>query len=323
MKTRIFPESNYKSVFHNGKTIRIPIDPKKPITELKWAEFYDVALNDKCRTGQSMITQPDGTKQNCYYCYASASLGGRYFSNVVEKIHWFFGQMTENQRCYQWAIGGSGEPLEHPDFWKVCQAAHELNIVPNYTTNGILVKEDTVEKTKEWCGGCAITFHPHMEQFWRRAVDRFTKSGVRLNAHIIISDTESINTFVKWYDEFKDRIEYFVMLPYMNVGHAAKHPKKIDYILFERVIDKIFTDGKLAFGANWFQWLLKIGNKYNVSMYPPEILSKYLVLDGEYPSVYNNSFEMKPVPFNHKDGCELGHARTDFDIDKLGLELLS
>jgi len=315
IRTRTELQANYKSVFCNGKTIRMPIDNSKPITELKWPEFVDLCLNSRCRTGQTLLKQQDGSKQNCYYCYASASLNGEYFKNVVEKVKWLFEQMTLNQRVLQVAIGGGGEPLEHEDFWKVCETLVDLQIVPNFTTNGMLVTDETVSRTKELGNACAITLHEHMEPFWRRALKKFVKSGAKLNVHNIISDTASILKFEQQYKELKDDVDYFVLLPYMNVGHAAKHPKKIDFETLERVVDKIYLEGKLAFGANFYNWLGKNNHKFNLNLYLPEIFSKYVVLDQDVPQFYNNSFEMKPVPFNHKDGCELGHSRNDFNFD--------
>ena len=52
MRTRKLPDSNYSSIFINGKTLRIPIDTKKPITELAWPEFYDISPGNKCATGK-------------------------------------------------------------------------------------------------------------------------------------------------------------------------------------------------------------------------------------------------------------------------------
>jgi hypothetical protein len=316
IRKRVEESANYSSVFINGKTLRIPLDSKKPITELRFPEFYDVSFANRCRTGQTHLKQPDGTKQNCYYCYASAKLNGEYYTNIVEKIKWFFGNMTENQRPNQNAIGGSSESLEHPDFWKACEAMMELGIIPNYTTNGMLVTDEVAGKTKEIGHLCAITFHDHMEFFWRRAVKLYNKHGVKINAHVIVSDEESILKFEKQYEEFKDNVDYFVILPYMNVGHAAKFPKKINYEVLERVMDKIYDQGKLALGANLFNWLKQdhIKNKYNIQTYQPELFSKYLILDGELPRVTSNSFDETPVPFTHESGCELGHARTNFDI---------
>jgi hypothetical protein len=49
IKTRIFPEANYKAVWFNGKTIRIALNPNKPITDLDYPEFYDVKITGKCK----------------------------------------------------------------------------------------------------------------------------------------------------------------------------------------------------------------------------------------------------------------------------------
>lgn len=312
IKIRSERQANYKAVFVNGKTIRMPIDPTKTITELHYPEFYDVALSNKCKTGQTLIKQPNGSRKNCFYCYASASLHGEYYKDVVKKIHDFFGPMTPNQRPTQWAIGGSGEPLEHPDFWKVCEAGKELGITANYTTNGILVTDTVVDNTIELAGGVAVTCHSHMNSFWRKAVDRFAKKNVRLNLHVILSDRQSIEEFQAIYKEYKSRVEYFVLLPYMNVGLAANHPRVIDFNYLEHAVDEIYTDGQIAFGANFYSFLLGKGKKYDVSLYPPEIMSKYLVLKEDFPKVYNNSFDLTEVPFSHENGCQLGLCRTIF-----------
>src|ERR1035437_1689821 len=97
IKTRREDSANYRSVFFNGKTIRIPIDPTKPITELKFPEFYDVSLGNKCETGK------------CPWCYAKGNPKGIHYKDVAQKIQNFFGPMTENQRPYQVAIGGQQE----------------------------------------------------------------------------------------------------------------------------------------------------------------------------------------------------------------------
>lgn len=69
MKTRTVEESNYKSIWlPSGKTIRIAIDPLKPITELEYPEFLDVSLNGSncfgrcefCLEGSTLITTING-----------------------------------------------------------------------------------------------------------------------------------------------------------------------------------------------------------------------------------------------------------------------
>lgn len=281
VKTRREESANYSSVFFNGKTLRIPIDRKKEITELEYPEFYDIALQTKCATGK------------CSYCYASASSNGVYFKHVVRKIQDYFGTMMENQRPYQVAIGGSGEPLEHPEFENVLKAFSDMEIVPNYTTNGVLFNDNAVALTKKYCGGVAITTHPHLEKHWRQAIERSVANKIRTNIHFIVSNAASVEVLKELYAEYNGKVDYFVLLPHMNVGFAEKNPKTIDYAGLEVWLDQIHSFANIAFGANFYNFLTPL-KKWDVSLYPPELLSKYLVCD-DHMGLYNNSFEMKPV----------------------------
>lgn len=298
IKLRTDPSANYRAVFIDGKTIRTPLDPKRPITELAFPEFWDVSMGTKCSGG-------------CNFCYASALKAGVHYTGLAEKIERFFGPMTENQRPTQIAAGGGADSMENPECWEALQAFNDLGIVPNLTTHGILINKRTMDKIQKHCMGIAVTCHPHLESFWRRALGLLV-GNTRLNLHVIISDAASVETFRRLYDEFAGKIEYFVLLRHMNVGHAAKNPKLIDYEGLERAVDPVYQEGKLAFGANFYSWLLKKRAKYGLSLYSPEIMSKYLLLDDQL-GVYNNSFEMKPVPFVAGRGCELGHARSNFE----------
>lgn len=278
IKTRIEESANYRSVFFNGKTIRIPIDPTKPITELEYPEFYDVSLGNKCETGK------------CPWCYAKGNPKGVHYANAAQKIKTFFGPMTENQRPYQVAIGGQQEPLEYPEFEEVLKTFCELGIVPNYTTNGVLFNAQSVELTKKYCGGIAITCHPHLREHWTKAIELAVANKLRINLHIMLSDAESIEYAKAIYDQYNGKVDYFVLLPHMNVGFAARNPKTLDYELIEQWLDAVHSFGNIAFGANFYQFL-KRKKKWDISLYPPEILSKYLVCNDQMP-VYNNSFDM-------------------------------
>jgi hypothetical protein len=281
VKTRREEPANYSSVFFNGKTLRIPIDRKKEITELEYPEFYDISLGNKCVTGK------------CPWCYASGNPKGVHYKNAEEKIRTYFGRMTENQRPFQVAIGGQQEPLEHPEFEAVLRAFSDLEIVPNYTTNGVLFNDDAVALTKKYCGGVAITMHPHLEKHWRQAIDRSVANKIRTNIHFIVSDAASVEVLKKLYAEYNGKVDYFVLLPHMNVGFAEKNPKTIDYAGLEVWLDQIHSFANIAFGANFYNFLTPL-KKWDVSLYPPEILSKYLVCDDRM-GLYNNSFEMRPV----------------------------
>lgn len=280
MRTRIEEKSNYKAIFSDGMTMRFPIDRDKPITELEYPEFYDIGINTICKAG-------------CPWCYTSAKQNGINFNNVVQKIHRFFGSMDENQKPYQVAIGGSGEPTLHPDFIKVLEAFHLLDIVPNYTTNGMHLTDEIIAATKEYCGGVALSCHPHITKVWKDAANKLIENHIITNFHIIISDKESIDMLDSIYKEYKGGVDYFVLLPYMQVGRGAIEKKEIDHQYLEFWMRMQDDKEDLAFGANFHGWLTGHA-EYGVSLYPPESMSKYLLLDDEL-SIYNNSFEMKKL----------------------------
>jgi sulfatase maturation enzyme AslB (radical SAM superfamily) len=177
IKKRIFPESNYKSVFFDLKTLRFQIDPSEPITELKYPEFYDVKITSKCNS-------------LCPHCYQDSTPDKDNFPNLLDNFVSYFGKMDENQKPYQIAIGG-GEPTLHPDFLHLLETSHKLGIVPNYTTNGMFVDDKLRNHILLWsmvfCGGVAVSAHEHLDSYWREAVDLFTKARVKTNIHVRVS----------------------------------------------------------------------------------------------------------------------------------------
>lgn len=58
------------------------------------------------------------------------------------------------------------------------------------------------------------------------------------------------------------------------------------------LVDQVYQDGKIAFGANFYEWLKD--KPWGTSLYEPEIVSGYLVLDDPI-QFYNNSFQMIPI----------------------------
>lgn len=271
IKKRCFPEHNYNALYINGKTIRFAIDTTKPITELDYPEFLDVKITSKCLG-------------KCPWCYMDSKATDSHFPNLIEKIDSYFGHLTQNQKPFQVAIGG-GEPTSHPDFIACLEKFHSLGICPNYTTNGMFISDDIVTATKQYCGGVAISCHPHLRKHWENAATKFTDNGIKLNFHIIISDKESVDSFLEIYDQWNSKIDYFVLLPYGNQGRAEH--KEIDWEYFTQHAP---DSAKLAFGANFYPYLKQGKNKFDVSLYEPEILSKFL--DMSDMSIHKSSFSL-------------------------------
>lgn len=283
IKTRIFKEHNYKGIWYNGKTIRIALDPSKPITELKYPEFYDLKLTSKC-------------KGNCPWCYMDSKDSDENYKNVVQKIKEYFGPMSENQRPFQVAIGG-GEPTEHSDFIETLVILKNLGIEPNYTTNGMwttpssntFTERETkiLVETKKLCGGVAVSCHPHLTEYWERAASLYNTYEIKLNFHIIISDKESIDYFKEIYFNWKDSVDYFVLLPYSSQGRAEEKGINWEYLI--KSLPNVHN--QIAFGANFYPYLLKGEHNVNVSLYEPEIMSKFL--DLKDMKLYPSSFHLE------------------------------
>ena len=276
IKTRIEEDSNYRAIWCDNKTIRFSIDPSKPITELKFPEFYDIKITGNCEGA-------------CDFCYMDSKLEPHY-KNIVKKTRKFLDEIPKENLPFQIAYGG-GEPTSHPEFTELLRVTkEEYDICPNYTTNGMFHYRDNwfeiIDATKKYCGGVAVSCHPHLESCWHNAALTFSAHKIKLNFHIIISDRESVDYFCKIFDYWNAKVEYFVLLPYGAQGRAKD--KEIDWNYLIQKMPK--EQSKIAFGANFYPYLMKGGHNLDVSLYQPEILSKFL--DLKDMKVYTSSFSL-------------------------------
>lgn len=286
VKVRRFPEHNYHAVWSNLKTLRLGDGQAKELPADK-SEFYDVSLGTRCNLG-------------CNFCYTSALKNGLDYTDVCEKAKWFFGNMEANNKPFQIAIGSQGEPTIHPEFLPFLQTIYELNIVPNYTTNGITIASDSelsekiLEYTSKYVGGVAVsanTWAENINMLWRNAISKLIYYGnTNINIHYIIRDKKSVDEFINIYNEYKNDILYFVLLPLMKYGRSSEQYQKE---AFDYLLDKDFDFSKIAFGAHFYD-LLKNQNKVKCWMYPPESFSKNLILDDTI-KITPSSFNLNPI----------------------------
>lgn len=269
-KTRFFPESNYAAIFDGQQTFRFEVDG--PIQSPPFPEFYDIAINNLCYA-------------NCPYCYVSATKDGRNFGNVVKKIERYFGSMSMNERPFQVAIGGHGEPTLHPEFPQVLATFRKIGIVPNYTTNGTYLSLEVLEATRAYAGGVAVSAHPHLR--WRRSVEALAEFTPNVHLHYIISDRASVDRFFSCYKE-PSPISTYVLLPYRPVGRGEKAETDFDYLLDRLEVEQL---PNVAYGAYFYE-ALKDRPKLNASLYEPHMFSRYLVLD-EPVTEYKSSFDVR------------------------------
>lgn len=134
VKKRVFPEHNYNALWSNLKTIRLGEGVAKELPP-EFSEFYDVSLGNKCMTGK------------CPFCYVSSDPNGRYYENICDTWKKWMSLYPEEVRNgityttkpFQIAIGSEGEPTEHPQFCEFIETVYNTNVVPNFTTNGVIL----------------------------------------------------------------------------------------------------------------------------------------------------------------------------------------
>lgn len=270
---RLRVQGEYKSFFTNSyKTIRLT--SAKPITP----ELLDVAINNKCLA-------------NCPYCYTSALKSGRNFDNITNKAIEIWGKMPLNDRPFQIAIGGAGEPTLHPDFIPFIKEVRNLGIIPNYTTNGMHLSEDILSATEDICGGVALSWHPHIEKVFHESLNRLSKINTKLNVHVILGDKKSLEDLKFLYSTYKDIFDYFVILPYQAVGRA----KNIEVNeTWDNCFDWVSKEEptKFAFGALFYEYIKEKNISLEMSIYNPDVYSGYVILDDfNFNKIFKSSYD--------------------------------
>jgi hypothetical protein len=359
IKRRIYPDKNYNALWSNLKTLRFgegvasQLDPEK-------SEFYDVSIANKCVTGKCPFCYVAASPNGKYYdniCDTWKKLMSQYTEKVgfdpkdevlVEFFATMFSKKTEPSKMdlafariflsrvdnefvtkitytdkpFQIAIGSEGEPTEHPQFCAFLKTVYETNVVPNYTTNGVILSLagceegesvsdleydwsegemhsmiarawELLDYTSKYVGGVAVSYsNKKLHKYARRAVNALIKYGnTNINIHHIISDMQSVDDFIKIAEEYGDEIKYHVLLPLMPSGRSKEgmDPEAFKYLeqqIIEHKIDNV------AFGANFSPYLND--SEIKTWNYPPESLSKNMLLTPDVVKITPSSFNLTP-----------------------------
>ena len=294
LKRRVFKDYNYNAIWSNLKTIRLGEGVAKELPADK-AEFYDVGINTLCNA-------------ECPFCYVSASHKGINYPDICETWVKWMGLYSEKKKAkglivtdkpFQIAIGSTGEPTIHPNFCKFLETVYNTGVVPNYTTNGITLSDsrtngELLEYTKNFVGGVAVSLgNKNLYLKASKAIMHLLQSGnTNVNIHHIISNRESVDDFVKEWKRYGNDIKYHVLLPLMPSGRSDSG---IDEGVFEYLEEKVLTEGmeNIAFGAHFSKYLET--SKIPTYLYPPESLSKNVILTKDKVQITPSSFNLNPI----------------------------
>jgi MoaA/NifB/PqqE/SkfB family radical SAM enzyme len=294
IKVRALKDYNYRAMWMNLKTIRFG-ESIDDIMELPpgLSEFYDVGINTLCNA-------------ECPFCYVSASHKGENFINICETwSKWMEQYPTKvykgvhySLKPFQIAIGSTGEPTMHPQFTKFLETVYNTGVVPNYTTNGIILSnrdnaQEILEATRNFVGGVAVSFGNQLLRMRAlKAIYNLLKYGeCKVMIHHLISDRKSVEDFVVATRDFGKDIHYHVLLPLMKHGRSEKG---LEEGVFEYMQDEIIKNNinNVAFGANFYPYLEK--SKLPVSVYPQEAYSKNIILNNKV-IITPSSFNLTPI----------------------------
>lgn len=294
LKRRFYPDCNYNAIWCNLKTVRLG-EGKALELPANESEFYDVGINTKCNA-------------ECPFCYVSASGQGINYPNICETWKKWMDTFWEKQedrvlltnKPFQIAIGSTGEPTIHPEFCEFLETVYNTGVVPNYTTNGIILAKNTdlsrriMECTSRYVGGVAVSFgNKEIRNYARTAVSNLIKLGnTNVNIHHIISDKESVDEFVTEWARYGDSILYHVLLPLMPSGRSSEGVTEGTFEYLEEVIEKNGIKN-VAFGAHFIKNLRD--SKIKTWLYDEQSFSKNIILTKDLVQITPSSFDLNPI----------------------------
>ena len=129
----------------------------------------------------------------------------------------------EHGTVFQVAIGG-GEPLEHPDFYRIVDETVKRGIVLNFTTNGLQLTKETCETIMGKVGAIAISASSLSElKRIRSAID--CAEGMKVNIHYILSKesiAEATGIVKGAYNDLLKGVNSVVFLTYKPAGRGSE-----------------------------------------------------------------------------------------------------
>ena len=270
--------------------------------KIKIQSVIDLITNSSTET----FTILNGNAE-CPFCYVSASQKGINYPNICETWEkWMdtYQSKVKNgtvftNKPFQIAIGSTGEPTIHPDFCKFLETVYNTGVVPKYTTNGITLSSiktsrELLEYTRNFVGGVAVSLGN--KALKRNAdmaiVNLITMGDTNVNIHHIISTKDSVDDFIKEWKRYGSDIKYHVLLPLMPSGRSSKG---LDEGVFEYLEEKILEENvtNVAFGAHFCKYLEN--SRIPTYLYPPESLSKNVILTMDKVQITPSSFNLNPI----------------------------
>ena len=228
--------------FRWGKTF----DDNPPFAPVP--ELADISISNRCSKG-------------CSFCYKDSTPEGHVmtydeYSQVLDSLC-----SPDYGTVFQVAIGG-GEPLEHPDFFKIVDETAKRGIVLNFTTNGRLLTPEVYAKIKGKIGAMAISASSIEEVELAKPLLKGS-DGIKVNIHYILSMdslSEAVGLVKGEYNDILKEINAVVFLTYKPAGRGEenlvlKMDEDVDAFMKAIITPKCFC--KIGFDACFVPMLIQ------------------------------------------------------------------
>ena len=200
-------------------------------------------------------------------------------------------------KLFQIALGGAGDVDTHENFEEIVSLCRQYNIVPNFTTSGIMMTKEKAEICKKHCGAIAVS--EHFADYTDRALDLLLEAGVKTNIHYVLGKN-SIDKAIERLknDNFKSGINAVVFLLYKPVGLGreenmltADDPKVHEFF---DLIDKGNFHHKIGFDSCTCSGIINFTKNINQT-------SLDFCEGGRFSAYIDANMNMMPCSFANQD----------------------
>lgn len=140
--------------YGRGDILEGPDKGKDPFMR-NFPALMDVGVMGHCEHGRSGLCEKAGIQ--CYQNGATRNTPNMTLENFQKLVD------EASGKCFQFALGGCGDPDMYENFEELLKYARTHRIVPNFTTSGIGMTEEKAALCKQYCGAVAVSMYSRLE----------------------------------------------------------------------------------------------------------------------------------------------------------------
>jgi len=174
--------------------------------------LIDVGVMGSCVHGKTGLCAKAGIG-----CYQSG-LTVEQPDMSVGDFAWIAQQCS--RRCNQLALGGRGDPDQHPRFEELLRISRENLLVPNFTTSGYGLTPELAEVCSRYCGAVAVSWY--RSSYTLAAIQMLLDAGVRTNIHYVLGRNtidEAVERLER--DDFPEGVNAVIFLLHKPAGQGS------------------------------------------------------------------------------------------------------